>query len=205
MKPMKRPSPPSACARLPILAAGLALCAASALPARARAQHPTPAPPFDLTVEAVKAHGPDVMAHIRRLAFDTLAGADRRRLLKDSSGVLVVGPEAELAAERGARLVKGNWAGWGRILARLTIRGEAYPKLHVGPGVTYICVRRSTKHASAADSLWAYLIGTTSGNASISDSLPLAVTPTAGPARFVPDPSDEGMCFPCNSAWCCAR
>jgi hypothetical protein len=175
---------------------------------QATARKPTPEPTFAVHRDSILRSGPAVMAHVRGLTWDTGAAADRRRLLKGPPTALLVGPDAELVSEAGAAEVTGDWAGKGRVLARITLFGtEPYPQLHLQPGVTYVCVRRVIReHAAPADSLWAFLIGTgTRGDRVTSvDSLRLKVKPGRHDfARFIVGRADENACFPCNSAWCC--
>jgi len=168
------------------------------------AQQPTAEPPFAMRRDSILRHGDQVMAHLRRLSFDTGAAADRRRLLKGPPNAFIVGPDAELAPEVGAAEISADWAAKGRVVARLTIFGnEPYPKLHLQSGVTYVCVRRA-RPTNPADSLWAFLIGTTANGVRDVDSLRLKVKPGRHNfARFIVGRADENACFPCNSAWCC--
>lgn len=212
MEPMIAPTRPPGRGRLALLAVALVVCGAWAAgqrpkPARApQAPHPTPAPPFEMRRDSILGHKDKVIAHFRSLAFETAPNVDRRRVSKpDSAGALVPADTAELSSEVGAKLVTGTWRQDGRVFARVTYMGDSYPALRLHRGINYVCVRRSTPHASG--NLWAFVIGAgMNGNEVNSvDSLRIKAKPLGGAARFTTTPNDEGMCFPCNSMWCCSQ
>lgn len=192
-----------------ILAAAFVLGGVTALasaPLVAQGRRPTSRPPFPLRADSLAGRDSLLVLHIASLQFDTGPGADHRRLLKKGPGdSLVVGPEVELAPEVGAAGLHGNWAGSGRVLARVTLWREPYPMLHLDTGVTYLVVRRSTQHLVAGDSLWGYWLKVSGWHVLLGDSLSLEVRRPAGPARFILNPGDENVCVPCNSSWCCSK
>jgi hypothetical protein len=199
---------------LALIGAALVMGAWTAGPLAAQIPHRPPAPPratpaarFSLAPESILAHQPEFKAYIRGLAFDTSArGADRRVLMQAGAGgrdsTLCVGPKAELAPEVGATLVRGNWAGQGRVMARITLWSRSpYPHLHLRPGVTYVVVQSMKGHP---DSLLAFFVATGyDTTVAAIDTMNVRVLRRGGPARFILSSRDDDMCWPCNHTWCC--
>jgi len=176
--------------------------------AQAQARRGTPAPPFVLHADSVTHQQARFLEHIGRLTFvhSPAARDERTLMLKDMTAQpprYVVGPRATLEPEAGAPWVAGDWAAWGRVMARLTLSGP-YPPLHLAAGVTYVCVRDMVGDTTAL----AMLIGVSHNVVASVDSLPLRVQHLTFPlfvARFTFSPRDDGFCFPCNTSWCCAE
>ena len=123
-------------------------------------------------------------------------------MLKDTTGRYVVGPHGTVEPEAGAPWVTGDWAAQGRVLAKVTL-SAAYPPLHMDAGETYVCVRDMRDTTAQA-----LLIGVAHNVVTRVDSLTLHVQHLRHPltvARFIFTPRDDGVCFPCNNAWCCAQ
>jgi hypothetical protein len=170
----------------------------------------TPQPGYILDSTTVMAHRADFKAYIRSLAFDTsLTGADRRVLMQSrapGSRPFYIGPKAELAPEIGAGTVTGNWATWGRVVARITLWSDsAYAPagfhFHLQAGVTYLAVRMVP---GRPDSLMGYLIAVARDTSVVGvEPVQLRVLYQPGPARFILMANDDGICTPCDSKVCC--
>ncbi len=164
----------------------------------------TAAPPFILHPDSITHEQARFLAHVRSLAFvrSPEARDERYLMLKDSTGRYVVGPHATVEPEAGAPWVRGDWAVWGRVLARVTLSAP-YPPLRMDAGDTYVCVRDLRDTTAQA-----LLIGVAHNVVTRVDSLTLHVQHLRYPltvARFIFTPRDDGVCFPCNNAWCCAQ
>jgi hypothetical protein len=173
---------------------------------RPRPARATPAPPFVMDSAGILRNPAAVIRYIGTLSWATGPEASDRRflMLKDTAAfTYTVGPRAMVAPESGATLVARGWDQRGRVLARVTLSGD-YPPLHLKKDTTYVCVRNMVR-----DSALATLIGLNNGSVTSVGSLRLRVyhlrnsPPTI--ARFTFDPKDDGYCFPCNTAWCCAE
>jgi hypothetical protein len=211
MKPMIGPAGVASPGRLAFLAAGLVVCGAWAVggtgPGARPQQGPTPPPPFALRADLTPPQKAQLVTHFNSdIHVDVGPGADHRRLLKGPANAPVVGPDAMLAPELGAGLLDPSWtwADTGRVLARITLTGEHYSKLHLQTGVTYVCAKR-TSYKNAWGNMWALLYGVAGGTVTYVDSLPLKVKDTRGPARFIVGADDDNFCFPCDSKWCCTQ
>jgi hypothetical protein len=205
---------------LALIGAALVVCGVTATgPAPLAAQEVRPgqiAPPFghratppagfSLQPDSILGRKGNFWQYVRGLVFDTSArGADRRVLMQGRDtrdSTLFVGPKAELAPEVGATLVRGNWAGQGRVMARITLWSRSpYPHLHLRPGVTYVVVQSMKGHP---DSLLAFFVATGyDTTVAAIDTMNVRVLRRGGPARFILSSRDDDMCWPCNHTWCC--
>ncbi len=174
-------------------------------PPQAPTVRATPRASFVLDSASIMARGPMFVAHARALTYDTsVTGCDRRVLMeRRADSGLYVGPKAELAPEIGAALVSGPWKDEGRVVARITLYGNAAYRsgYTLQPGITYLVVRRL---AARSDSLTGFLVATGHGNTVLAVERVLVGTmPGTGPARFILAPQDDKICTPCNSTMCC--
>ncbi len=172
---------------------------------RAQAREATPAPPFVLHADSITHGQARFLAHVRSLRFlRTPEARDERYLMLKNSATeqYEVGPHATVEPEAGAPWVTGDWAAWGRVLARVTLSAP-YPPWHMDAGETYVCVRDMRDTTALA-----LVIGVAHNVVTRVDSLTLHVQHLRHPltvARFIFTPRDDGVCFPCNNAWCCAQ